>query len=950
MHKRTKVCSAVLLALGGAAGLTSAPAFGQATLERVEITGSSIRRIDAETALPVQIIKREQIEKTGATSVVDLLQKLPAIQGSFGESSGVGAGTAFNGVSIHNIGETRTLVLLNGRRLTQFGGQSLTGFAAAVDLNAIPFAAIERIEILTDGASALYGADAIAGVVNFITRRYTNEGDVTVGYSQPRGGARETRVSISKGFGDINTDGFSVMLSAQHDERTKLNATDRNFGNTARVTFKDAGGRLLRAQNTTPSAIPGNVLADNGVEAKNLTLLAGGQCPDKTIRVTEDYALDADGDGVDENYTDDYCSFNFVGELEIYPVRKRDTVLATINKKVGDQELYADVLFAKSQAISRIAPVPGSIVIPTGSALFNQYLAPAGFGGADLDGDGVAGDGTLVFYRLFDLGKRTSDNRSKFYDFALGSKGQLFGWDYNASYSHSESDAKENIAGYPGARAVARLRASGLLDPFVGPGQQTPAAQAAINATAYNGYWDGGTAKLDTVALRGSRELMNLSAGPMLLGAGISFQKEKFQSKPSLFAQGKLADPVAGTLCDPTATPAIPCDQRFGDEAATEPYGADRKAYGLFGELVIPVTKTLEATTSVRFDDYSDFGNATTAKASFRWTPSKGLLVRGSVGTGFHAPTVPQVNASLQPFGVTNDPYQCTAELLQVAQSLNANCQPGRKQYDQFAGGNPDLKPEKSRQASLGIRFEPSADASFGADLWHVQIRDSFGQLSEDEVFANPLKYQDSFTTKADTGTGVVYLAFKADNRNLGKAFYTGLDLDATGRAKLGFGDLTSNAALTYMIRETQQLQENGAYYSAIGNHNELGSVTFRWQGRWTNTLTVGNWTHTLQANFKSGYTDAPSRVEILDANGNVTGAINNYRLEIKRSATLDWQTQWRPVKSLLLTVGVLNVFDTKPPLSISTGGLNRGQQFGFDDRYYDSRGRIAYVNASYKF
>lgn len=947
MHKRTKVCSAVLLALGGAAGLTSVPAFGQATLERVEITGSSIRRIDAESALPVQVIKREQIEKTGATSVVDLLQKLPAIQGSFGESSGVGAGTAFNGVSIHNIGETRTLVLLNGRRLTQFGGQSLTGFAAAVDLNAIPFAAIERIEILTDGASALYGADAIAGVVNFITRRYTNEGDVTLGYSQPRGGARETRVSISKGFGDINTDGFSVMLSAQHDERTKLNATDRNFGNSARAVFKDGAGRTLRAQNTTPSAIPGNVLADNGVETKNLGLLAGQSCPDKTIRVTEAYTDDINDDGIEENYLDDYCSFNFVGELEIYPVRKRDTVLATVNKKVGDQEIFADLLFAKSQAISRIAPVPGAILVPVGTPLFNQYLAPAGFGGADLTGDGVA-DGTLVFYRLYDLGKRTSDNRSKFHDIALGSKGSLFGWDYNLSYSRSQSDAKEYIAGYPGALAVADLRARGLIDPFLGPGQQTQEANDAIAATAYKGYWDGGTSKLDTVALRGSRELMNLSAGPMMLGAGISFQKEKFQSKPSLFAQGRLADPVAGIECD--GTPALPCDQRFGDEAATEPYSADRKSYGIFGELVIPVTKTLEATTSLRFDDYSDFGDATTAKASFRWTPSKSLLIRGSVGTGFHAPTVPQVNATQQPFGVTNEPYPCTPELRDLATQLGANCQPNGRQYDQFAGGNSKLKPEKSHQASIGIRFEPTADMSMGADLWHVGIRDAFGQLTEDVVFADPLSYRDAFTTKVDTGTGVNYLAFLAGNLNLGKAFYTGLDLDATGRAKLGFGDLTSNVALTYMIREKQQLLEDGPYYSAIGNHAEIGSVTFRWQGRWTNTLTIGNWTHTAQVNFKSGYLDAPTRVEILDANGNVIGAQAGFRLPVKRSATLDLQTQWRPIKNLQLTAGLLNALDTKPPLSISNGGLNRGQQFGFDDRYYDSRGRVAYVNASYKF
>lgn len=948
MHKRTKVCSAVLLALGGAAGLTSAPAFGQATLERVEITGSSIRRIDAESALPVQVIKREQIERTGATTITDLLQKLPAVQGSFGESGAVGGTGGFSSVSLHNVGDTRTLVLLNGHRLAMWGGQLLTGFGAGVDLNSIPVSAVERIEVLTDGASALYGSDAIAGVVNFITRRNVQEGDVTVGYSAPSGGAREKRISATKGFGSMESDGFNVMLTVSHDERTKLNATDRNFGNTGKLLF-GYGGKSYRVQQFSASPIPANVLADNGIELRNLTLLNTGACPTKTFRVTEPYSFDSNGDGVAENYVDDYCGFDFVGELEIYPVRKRDVVLASANKKIGDQEVFLDVLYSKTSQTSRIAPVPGAIVVPTSSPLWAQYMAPAGFSGADLDDDGVPGDGTIAFYRLYDLGKRTNTDRAKFYDIALGSKGALFGWDYNATYTHSQSDARTSISGYPGALAVRRLRASGLLDPFVGPGQQSAAANTAIAAANYNGYWDGGVAKLDTVAVRGSRELTTLPAGPLMLGAGVNYNIEKFQSKPSLFAQKKLADPVTGQLCDEAN--GILCDARFGDESDTKAYSADRKSYGLFGELVIPATKTLEFTTSLRYDHYSDFGNATTAKGSFRWNPSREILVRGSVGTGFHAPTVPQVNAQPQPFGVTSSPYRCSTNpaLQTIAASLGAVCRPGNAQYDLLASGNPDLQPEKSRQATIGIRFEPNNQLSLGADLWHVQIRDSFGQINEAEVFANPALYPSNWGTKKDTGTQTVYLAFISPNQNQGKFFSTGIDFDATGRTKTFLGDLTSNMQLTYMIRETQQTLKDGPYYSAIGNNAELGSVTFRWQGKWMNTIQMGNWAHTFAVNFKSGYIDAETTVEVLDANGNVTGT-EDLRLPVKRSATLDWQTQWTPTKSLALTVGLLNVFDTKPPLSISSGGLNRGQQFGFDDRYYDSRGRTAYVNASYKF
>ena len=203
MFTRSKVSLAVVVMLGG---VTSLSAFAQGSTQRVEITGSALRRIDAEAALPVLVLKAEDIARSGVTSTVDLLRKLPAIQGSTGESASVGGTTfGFSGVSIHNIGETRTLVLLNGHRLTLFGGQTLTGFAAGFDLNAIPVAAIERVEVLTDGASALYGSDAIAGVVNFITKRDSTEGDISVGISDPKGGAREKRFSLSKGFGSLQS-------------------------------------------------------------------------------------------------------------------------------------------------------------------------------------------------------------------------------------------------------------------------------------------------------------------------------------------------------------------------------------------------------------------------------------------------------------------------------------------------------------------------------------------------------------------------------------------------------------------------------------------------------------------------------------------------------------------------------------------------------------------------
>lgn len=925
MFRKTKICKGLLLAFGGTLALGALPAFGQQQLERVEITGSSVRRIDGESALPVTVLKKEDIQRSGATSTVDLLKKLTSVQGSTGESASVGGATfGFSGVSIHNIGETRTLVLLNGHRLSLFGGQTLTGFAAGFDLNSIPVSAIERVEVLTDGASALYGADAIAGVVNFITKSDTTDGDITIGYSSPKGGAKEKRISATKGFGSLEKDGYNAVLSFGHDERTKLNSTQRSFGSSGKLFFS-ANGKNYRLQQASASSIPANV-SDADDNLVNPYLIKNGTCAPKSFRITSG--------------SDDYCGFDFVGELEIYPVRTRDSFVGSGRLKVADQTLYADVLISRTNQVSRIAPVPGAVSIGADTPLAVQYLQPAG----------IMGDST-AFYRIYDLGKRTSDDTARFFDIALGSKGTLVGWDYDATYTHSQSKVSSSISGYPGALAVANLRASGLLNPFVLPGEQTPAAAAAIQAINYKGYWDGGKSTLDTLQVKGSREIFALPAGPAYLALGANFNKEKFTTLPSLFAQGLAADPVAGTLCDPTgANAALPCDQRFGDAASSPAYSAGRRSYGVFGELVIPALKSLEFGLAARYDHFSDFGSAVTGKASFKWQPASNLLVRGSVGTGYHAPTVPQVAAAPQSYGVTSDKYSCTPGLAAVAAQQGATCRPGEQQYDQIAAGNKQLKPEKSRQATIGIRFEPTSTLTLGADLWHVEIRDSFGQLTEQTVFADPVKYPGSWSKAVDVGTGATYLAFNAGNLNLGKLFSTGLDLDGTARFKTDFGDLTSQLTMTYMIRESQQLGADGPYYSAIGNNADVGTVTFRWQGRFVNSLKTGNWNNSLIVNFKSGYKDQVATVSPVDAAGNVTGPAEKIRLDVSTYATLDWQTSWDFRKDMTLTAGVLNLLNKNPPLSLALSGTNKGQQFGYDDRYYDPRGRTLYANLSYKF
>jgi iron complex outermembrane receptor protein len=919
-----------LMCVGGVAfGMQAAQAqqAPNGDMQRVVVTGSSIKRIAAEGSLPVTIMSADQIRASGVTSAADLVAKLAVVQGSTGESASVGGSTfGFAGISIHNVGETRTLVLLNGKRLAQFGGQTLTGFAAGFDLNSIPLSAIDRVELLTDGASALYGADAIAGVVNFITKHNRTDGDVTVGYSHPKGGGTEKRASVTKGIGNIDEDGYNVMLTYGHDERTELLSGARSFANTGVRSF-NLNGKSYRIQQYSASPIPANAIDDQG-QLISPYRMKNGSCPVKTFRVIEPYN---DGSGL----ADDYCGYDFVQDLRIYPSRKRDNLMASGTYKLGQHELYTDILLSRSNQYSQIAPVPGQIAIDAGSALHDKYLAPLG----------ITGD-SIAYYRLFDLGGRGNSDTAKFGSISVGSRGTVAGWDYNGSYNFSISDVKGNTTGYPGTLAVRRLTSSGLLDPFVGPGQQSADAQKAIAGVNYKGYWDGGTSKLHSLQANGSRELMALQGGALMLGLGANFNREEFASKPSLFAQGALADPVAGTLCGGTS--GLKCDQRFGDAASSLPYEAARNSQGVFAELIAPVIKNLELGAAVRYDHYSDFGGSTTGKLSFKWTATPSLMVRGSVGNGFHAPTVPQVAAKLQSYGVTSEKYSCSPAMAQIAGELGATCRPGKLQYDQLAGGNKSLQPEKSRQATLGLRYEPNGMISAGADLWFVGIRDSFGQLSEDVVFADPLRYRKSWGANLDVGTGKNYLAFLADNQNLGKSYATGIDWDITGRYRTPVGPLNSTLRISTMLRERSQLEQNGEYYSAIGNFADLGVVTFRNQGTWNNTLKTGDWATTLTLNFKSGYMDQATTVQVLDAAGEATGQ-EKVRVPVGYYSTWDLQTVWNPTQKWALTAGVLNLFDRNPPFVPSTSHAG-SQQFGYDARYYDARGRTLYLNASYRF
>jgi iron complex outermembrane recepter protein len=913
---RTPLALAVALLSAGAAPTAGAQG-SVAADQRVEITGSSIRRIQSEGALPVLTLNREQIERTGATSVADLVQALPSMQGFTNEGASVGGGgNGFSGASLHNMGEVRTLVLLNGRRMASFAGQNITGSLAGIDLNTIPIAAIERVEILADGASALYGADAIGGVVNFITRRNVKGLELNAGGTWPGKGARETRVSLAGGLGDLDRQGFNVLFGVNAEKRTKLNSVDREFARTG-VIPTTIDGRPVTFFNGSPRGIPANITHDAGTPADGSDdylvspfHAANGRCPAQHVALQEGPGGTA-------------CYYDFVQQLEIFPERERQALFGQLNFKLGaDHLLFAEVMASKTKNTNRIAPPPGEVSVGPSSPFWSFVL----------QGNPAQTADTTVPYRVADVGKRTQIDTSRARHVVLGAEGVLTGWDYSASVTRSVNKFNSDLAGgYVELGRFLNALDTGLINPFVAPGNQSPAAQQALNDARILGFWEGGEFTLDFVQARGSHELGKLPGGALALGLGLSQGREQFEKSASAIAQG-----VGG--------------QRFGDDAGIVPYTAKRSFTGLFGELIAPVTKAIELSAALRQDRYSDFGNATTAKFSGSWKPNRMFLLRGSFGSGFKAPSVPQTSATRQLFGVTGAPYTCGAgsELAQVAAALGAICPVGNVQYNVYAEGNRELEPEKSRQWTLGLRVEPTANFSVGFDLWEIRLKNAIGQLDEATVMNNALQFRGSFTRYTDPATNDVLLALYLPNANLGDNTQRGLDVDAQARFQTPIGRLTSTLGLSYHLKDSYQLQRGGAFFTSLGQFGPDGNVVFRWQGRFINTLEHGNFAHTLTVAFKSGYADQPYTAADFAFFDPDTFQSFAYNGKVAKYATLDWQTRWKITPMLTLTAGVLNLTDQDPPRSFKTSG--GGQMIGYDDRYYDPRGRSVYANLGLKF
>ena len=975
MHCRNKLWSSMALAFGGSLAAGVAPAWAQGTdgsdvvVQRVEVTGSAIRRVASEGALPVTTLTQADIQKTGAVSVTDLIQMLPSMQGFVPAASSVnGGGAGVTTAAVHSLPSKYTLVLLDGQRVAPLALGATQGGGFGVNLESIPLDAIERVEVLTDGASAVYGSDAIAGVVNFVLKKDKTDGNFVATVSRPqRSGGGSWDAAISKGFGNIAKDGWNIMGSFSHDHQDALMASQRSFSRRGADFLFSYGGQNYRYFGSTGNTEPANI-SFNAVPAGspagttptsysiNPYYTANGNCGSALATPITDPAV-LGGPGVS-------CRFNYAATVQDIPKSDRDSGLLRGSFKLGDAAtLWANLSLSRYSMTAAFAP--GAQVLPLSQtslpSLYDAYVQPY----LDANNLTISPGGAKAGYRAISNGDRTDDYQTNSRHLAFGVDGSVLGWDYRASLTLSHTQGFDTAAGgYTDDAIFNAAVATGAYDPVLATGGST------LSPGILHSQLSKTTSDLDSLHFDAQHDLFALPGGQSVLSLGADYAITHYKVDFS-----DLLRSQSGFSTQPTSA-----DYPIGGAYGAVPFDSRRDNWGVSAEWLLPVFNGFEATLSGRYDDYSkvhskdqfsptvdpatqlqqqvadaDIGNtfsAATGKLSLRYTPVQSLLLRGSFGTGFKAPNLGDIAGPLTYAGSTSGTYACPFP-------GSAGCAPGSAQYDLLAGangasGSAGLKPEKSQQWTMGFRVEPLAGVSAGLDLWNVQIRHQVlsSGIAEQVGFADPQQYANLFVNPYRDPVGYTTIGFEQVPFNGGTAQYRGVDWDVSYRAKTAIGNASASWTGTQMLRQHYNFADGNGDHTDLGQYGDDQQVVFRTISNLTLSLQTGAFTNTLVTHYKSGYRDAKYAVNedifLANPDGSLGRSVAFGGLRVPSYTTLDWQTQYDIAKSWQMTMGIKNLFDRAPPLSLQSAG--GGNQVGYDGRYTDPIGRQLYLSTHYTF
>ncbi len=908
------VVRGLAVAFGGLSAVMALPALAQQQqLERVEITGSLIKRVEGETALPVTIIQAEELQKAGVKTAEAAVQFIAQNQSLVNSARSIGStngGAAF--ADLRAAGPERTLVLLNGQRVVK---NPYLGIAT--DLNVIPTVAISRIEVLTDGASSIYGTDAIAGVINIITRRDYQGIDVGGSAKLPQGdGGEQYNGNITLGYGSLAKDGFNVFGGFAYTKENRIRAVDRDY--TASGIIEDKGVYL-----TSGTSFPGNYSQSSTGVSTNPTL--PGCAPPDSVLIPGIFGPNS-------------CRFDYTRYVDIMSEVERWSLFGRGSLAFGGNTASLEYFRAYNKVGNNVAPTPLTS-LPMNS---NNPYYPGGSAGVPITNTNL--DPTLpisVGWRMIPGGPRASEIENTTQRVLAELEGPIgTNWNYKVTALYSDSQVNNTFTnGYVSRPGIIAGLAGANGAPFLNPfGAPTDAQNAYILSQKILGQVQDISGDLWGVNGTISGDLAQLPAGPLSGALLASYQKESidFTNNFALIRQAASS----------------------GLELAEDTSGSIRN-YALAAEFNIPIlrdkpyAKSLEVPISVRYDNYDQSGSTTNPKFGVRWQTSDNLLLRGSYNKGFRAPGVFDLYA---PNSVTftsnsyDDPVLCPNGVPVAGADPSRDC---GQQFRQLQGGSLSVEPEKSDSWSLGFVVDVTKNSSFSIDYFNSKVKGTIGALPETAIFGDTAGYASKFTrcsqlSPADfaaidacqPGLAVDPLAYiVTTTANLGDIKTSGFDLAINARSDASsYGRFTFALNGTYLTKWEQQLVKDGDYFDALGNYSyDLNFPAPRWQHVMQVGWDMGAWSTNLFNRFKSGYDDY--NTDTLDDDIYGQNRVGNW-------SVYDLTVTYSGVKGLSLTGGVLNLMDKRGPFT----NQNATFQTGYDPRISDPVGRAWFLQASYKF
>ncbi|WP_418320920.1 TonB-dependent receptor domain-containing protein [Piscinibacter sakaiensis] len=933
LFKRKKICTGLLIAFGGTGVLAPSVSFAQSAqpeaLNRVEITGSLIRRLASETATPVITLNVEELQKAGVTNAEQAVRFITQNQGgtvTSGSVSGTNGAAAY--ADLRSLGAQRTLVLLNGKRIAPNPFSTV-----ATDLNTLPMAAIARIETLPDGASSIYGTDAIAGVINFITHRNYRGGSIDASAQVTEaGGGNVYSGNLLGGIGDLNKQGWNIMGALNVRQSKPLGGTERDFAATSYQPWN--GFNAL-----SPTAFPANY--SQGTVSGNPT--APNCDPPGSISVPEVSGANA-GRSI-------RCFADTQTFTNTLPKQDQQSVFLRGALALGsDHTASLEYFRSMNNVETKIAPSPegGLTMTPLSPYYPGRGITPAN---PALN----PAQNLSISWRTTALGSRSGEQENTTQRLLAGLEGVVAGWDYQANLFASSAKVDNFfLNGYPMTQPL-RNGVSGCAVPLVSNvcpagqqlmfngaplylnpfGAQTANGLAYLQANQVLGQVQDGEAKMSGATANFSRVIGKLPGGSMALALAAEVRKEEMIYNTNI---PKVSQAASSGLA--------------GSGALRQ---GDRDISALAMELSMPVVKGLELGFSLRGDKYSDFGETINPKLSVRYQPNDKILLRGSANTGFTAPTLTQLYApNSTTFTSTryNDPVLCPNGV------PAANAVPSRDcgiQFQQLQGGNAQLTAEESKAWTLGFVVQPTREFSVGLDYWHYYIKDSISVIGEQSIFADPAKYAALFVrcsqapAARQTAIGACQipggdpLAYVINtNLNLGDVRTNGIDIQMNWEgAATPWGKFNASVRGSYVLKYEFQVEPNGRWFNPNGNYNaQFGGPVIRYQQVTTIGWQKGDWSSQLTNRFVNGYRDQNAQGAPFNVAPFNTNKVGDYSI-------FDIAVTYRGVKNLTLSAGVLNLFDTNPPF---TNQVSRFQSRAYDDRFHNPLGRTYRVAAKYEF